>query len=416
MAKDGTITIPVDSKESTAASSDGDRSPNPLQSQTDGLSNTDHRAPSPSKYHIPVKPKPPKRKSKDRPGGKKKKRKTKSDVQLPPEVLSRIFSSAMDSDPICALDLLVPDWRICKRENPLLEKCLEITRVVTYTRGSDGKASRLAVNFGHGDRDHIFLPMKSLDDRLLRLNKRYYNEVVRSFFQEGTQVFHFAADTVPENITDESFLEPEGKTFPIRGRRTLDIIPFDDETTNPPKKKTPNGETYIFKILRHVVIHSPLSLMDVDARTIVGPEAQISEANLEALDIDIDFDRAAPLWLSWSQMPMLESVLLDLRIYSHDLNTRRGIVGKSEIIRQAREMGRWLRLKLLVISGLQSYSFETSYESYTAKRVEEDDEIDGEPNWIKIFMAAVRPGGKLILVDRLMDETPKLPPLRTKEA
>ncbi|KAI1410890.1 hypothetical protein F5Y13DRAFT_191970 [Hypoxylon sp. FL1857] len=325
-----------------------------------------------------------------------------------------VFSSAIDSDPICAFDLLVPDWSVCKREDPLLERYLEITRVVTYTPGNDSKASSLNVSFDHDDRDHILLPIKSLDDRLLRLNKRYCNEVVRSFFQEGTQVFRFAADTVPADVLEESFISSVESVFPIRGRRALDILPFDDEITNPPKKKTPNGETHIFKILRHIVIHSPLSLMDVDARSLVGQDTIIDEANLEALDVDIDFDRASPMWVSWSQMTRLESVLLDLRIYSHDLNTTRGIVGKGEIMRQAREMGRWLRLKLLVIAGLQSYTFETDYNDYTTKRVEEDDGIDGEPNWIKIFMGAVRPGGKLVLVDRLMDETPKLPSLEVE--
>ncbi|KAI1136909.1 hypothetical protein F5Y05DRAFT_419831 [Hypoxylon sp. FL0543] len=386
----------MDFKELVATSSDGNSYPDILQSHAIGSSATDSQ--------------PPKRElSPSEDGLREKKRKMNAAVRLPPEVLSRILSRAMDSDPICAFDLLVPDWSVCKRENPLIEKYLEMTRVVTYTRGSDRKASSLTVNFDHNDRDHIFLPMKSLDDRLLRLSKTCHNDAVRSFFQEGTQVFHFSTDSVPENVGDESFLNYTERAFPIRGRRTLDIIPFDDETARSPKKVMPDGETHLYKILRHVVIHSPLSLMDVDARIVVGPESQINDVNLEALDIDIDFDRAAAMWLSWSQMPKLESVLLDLRIYSHDLNTNRGIVGKNEIIRQAREMGRWLRLKLLVIAGLQSYTFETSYHSYTAKRIEKDEEIDGEPNWIKIFMAAVRPGGRLILIDRLMDETPMFP-------
>ncbi|KAI1397278.1 hypothetical protein F4819DRAFT_503575 [Hypoxylon fuscum] len=318
------------------------------------------------------------------------------------------FADPIDSAPRCALDLLVPDWKACNREDPLRERALKLTRVVTYMRGVDGKGDNFTTTFGHDDGDHIFLPMKSLDDRILRINTRYHSETLRSYFNEGTQVFQLTADTIPSDATGESFLVNWRDAFPMRGQRSRSILPFDDEQPGALKRKIPNGSPYIFKLLRHIVIHSPLALINVDARTMIGIDAKISDDNLEALNKAIDLDRASHLWLSWSEMPMLQSVLLDLRIYGHDLNTDRGCISKGEIVERAKEMGRWLRLKLLVIAGLQSYSFNTSYELYTAKRIMEDDEVDGEPNWIKIFMPAVRPGGKLVLVDRLNEE-PKLP-------
>ncbi|KAI1100241.1 hypothetical protein F4804DRAFT_344897 [Jackrogersella minutella] len=330
----------------------------------------------------------------------KKKRGLQGGAQLPSEILSMIISRAIDSEPRCALDLLVPDWNVCKQENPLLEILLELTRVVTYTRGLEGNDSSLTVSFDHGD-DDILLPIKSLDGSILKLDKWCYNEAVRLFFQYSTQVFQLAADVVPNNIAEQYFLEHRGDCYPIRGQRSREFLHFDDEWPIVPKKQTPGGESYIFNLLRHIVVRSPLTLMD----------KEISDANLEAFDTAIDHDRSSPIWLSWSQMPMLESVLLDLRIYSHDLNTDRGCVGKDEIIRRAQEMGRWLKLKLLVIAGLQSYSFSTSYRSYTAGNIDKEDEMNGEPNWIKIFMCAVRPGGKLVLVDRLTDATPDIPHL-----
>ncbi|KAI2463250.1 hypothetical protein F4781DRAFT_417218 [Annulohypoxylon bovei var. microspora] len=228
--------------------------------------------------------------------------------------------------------------------------------------------------------------MKALDDRLLTLNKWCYNETVRSFYQEATQVFQLAQDTLPEDITQESFLTHIEETYPIRGQFLREFLPFDDDLPRVANRMTPDGRSYAFKLLRHLVVHSPLALMGVSARSMVGPGTGISDDNLEALDMAIDLDRASPIWLSWSQMPKLESVLLDLRVYSHDINTDRGCIGKYEIIRRAQEMGRWLKLKLLVIAGLQSYAFATSYESYTTERIECEDEIGGEPNWIKIFM------------------------------
>ncbi|OTA91080.1 hypothetical protein M434DRAFT_13395 [Hypoxylon sp. CO27-5] len=379
-------------------------SPAMIQSPMDGLSGTNHHVSIPSRYHLPVNPRPLKRK-RDTPedrSGERKKQKRKL-IQVPPVLVAKVLSYAMDADPTCVLDLLVPDWHVCQRKFRRIERQMEVSRIVTYTRSSDSEASSFRVNFDHDDSDHVFLPTKSFDYRILRLGLFYGNEVIRAFSKESVQVFKFSADAIPANITEESFLEPLVNVFPIRGRRTVDVLPYDDETSPRPKKKTPGGETYIFKLLRHIVIHSPLRLMYADARRIVDPDTQISDANLEALDMDIDFDRASSLWLSWSQMPMLESVLLDLRVYSHDTNTWRGIVSKEDVIRRAREMCRCLRLKLLVIAGLQSYSFKVSYRCYTVQRIEEDDEIDGEPNWFKLFMGALRPGGKLILVDRLAD-------------
>ncbi|KAI1453464.1 hypothetical protein F4805DRAFT_470060 [Annulohypoxylon moriforme] len=326
-----------------------------------------------------------------------------ADPSLPLDVFGMILSKAMDTEPKCALDLLVPDWNACKREHRTLEKSLQLTRVVTYIRGVGCQPSNLTADFDHGD-EHILLPMKALDDRVLTLNKWCYNETVRLFFQKGTQVFQLAKDTLPENIAEQGFLTHVEDTYPLRGAEMRKFLPFDDDLPEVANRMIPFGETYIFKLLRHLVIHSPLALLEVSASTMVDPNMEISEGNLEALDMAIDLDRATPIWLSWSQMPQLESVLLDLRIYSHELNTERGCMGKDEIIRRAQEMGRWLNLKLLVIAGLQSYDFATSYESYTAERIEEEDEINGEPNWIKIFMPAVQPGGRIILVDRLADD------------
>ncbi|KAI0160953.1 hypothetical protein GGR52DRAFT_562311 [Hypoxylon sp. FL1284] len=332
------------------------------------------------------------------------KRKIKDIDQLPLAVLSAVWSRCSDSSPRCALDLLVPDWRVCDRENPLLEKASAVTQVVTYTRCVDGGVGTFSTMFGHGDNDHILLPMKSLQDRLLVVNAWSSNETVRLFFQGGTQVFELAENHLPKDIAGEYLLENWRDMFPMRSKRLRDVLPFDDEQPEE-KRKTLDSPPYIFKLLRHLVVNSPLTLIDVDAQNMVGSRTDISEAGLEALNKAIDLDRTSHLWLSWSQMPLLESVLLDLRIYSHDANTDRGCVGKAEIVERAREMGRWLRLKLLVIAGLQSYSLTTRYGSYCAGagQIEEDDEVDGEPNWVKIFMPAVRPGGKLVLVDRRVD-------------
>ncbi|KAI2606568.1 hypothetical protein GGR54DRAFT_644182 [Hypoxylon sp. NC1633] len=403
MAKEGVISIPMDIRSPTEIPSNRDSYLTLPPFSAGHMPDADHFTHSGSNHDLDSGTQ--KRKLEISKGDcqEQKRRKTEMDIQLPPEIMSMIISSAIDSEPRCALDLLVPDWSTCIRGNPELEKELDLTRIVTYTRGVGKQSSTLSTMFGHEYRGDILLSMKSLDDNILRLNAWYCNEAVRSFFQEGTQTFHLGVGDLSDDVAKESSQKSWNKSFPIRGERLKDILPFDDEPIETIKRRMPSGTPYTFRLLRHIVVHSPLTLMKVDACSLAGPDTKISDANLELLDVAIDLDRGSPLWLSWSQMPMLESVLLDLRIYSHDLNTDRGCLCKSDIIGRAQEMSRWLQLKLLVIAGLQSYSFETSYKSYTAERIEEDDEVDGEPNWIKVFMPAVRPGGKLILVDRLID-------------
>ncbi|KAI1370686.1 hypothetical protein F4677DRAFT_437915 [Hypoxylon crocopeplum] len=400
MVNDGVISIPVDIEQAAPPSPKGD-TPSKLQLlPKHHLHSADQSTSSKSLSGVDIGLRSPKCEldiSEDSP--REKKRRKISNPQLPLEFLSMVLSRMADAKPVCALDLLVPDWNACNREGPRPKEALEPIRVVTYTLGTNSKASTLSTTLGHGDKDHIFLPMKVLDNDLMGLNTWCHSECIRLFYLEGTQVFSLGTDELPEDVADESFLENWWDTFPLRGQRSLNILPFDDEQSEAPKE-TVSGTLLIFKLLRHIVVHSPLALMEVDARSVLGAETEISTENLEALNNAIDLDRASHLWLSWLRMPMLESVLLDLRIYSHDLNTDRECISKANLIRKAREMGRCLRLKLLVIAGLQSYSFKTSYESYTAEQIEEMDELDGEPNWIKIFMPALRPGGRLILVDR----------------
>ncbi|KAI1799706.1 hypothetical protein F4811DRAFT_567806 [Daldinia bambusicola] len=331
--------------------------------------------------------------------------KTATVTSLPLEIISKILSESLYSESQCAFNLLVPEWHACELYNPLSSNNpLNLTRVATYTRGTADEVGSFETTFGHGNDGHVFLPI-IVPSRLLMINKCWNNEIMRICLLEGAQIFDLAADGLPHRVAEEFLLTAQEDIFPIRGKRLKGILPYDDEPPGAEKRAMLSGSPLIFKLLRHIIVRSPLTLMKVDARSMVGSGVQINDDNLEALDWRIDLDRGSPLWLSWSQMPMLESVLLDLRIYSHDLNTERGCIGKGEIIRRAQEMCRWLRLKLLVIAGLKSYSFDTSYNAYSVELIEQVDEIDGEPNWIKTFLPALRPGGQLILVDRLTDES-----------
>ncbi|KAI5925440.1 hypothetical protein F4810DRAFT_718333 [Camillea tinctor] len=327
-------------------------------------------------------------------------------LRLPLEVYSMVISQAVEMDPCCALDILVPDWNICKRQNPKLEKALEITRIVTYTRGTKSEKGKLSFNYGHDENDHILLPRKRFDVGLATADKWGYKEVSKEFYQGNTHVFQLGL----KSFMDSSSVSPLAlarRRFPLRGDRMQDILPFDDE--GPCRKQmSPWKDAPIYTDLRHIAIHSPLNVADVDSTNMVMP-LHMQGFNLETLDTLLDNDRSASLRLSWSRMPQLESVLLDLRIFSSDLNVEIQCLTREHIIERAEEMGRHLNLKLLVIAGLQSYLYETRYESITVDRIENEATVNEEPNWIKLFRTSLQPGGQLILVDRTIDEQPSLP-------
>ncbi|KAI0597737.1 hypothetical protein F4775DRAFT_558390, partial [Biscogniauxia sp. FL1348] len=58
----------------------------------------------------------------------------------------------------------------------------------------------------------------------------------------------------------------------------------------------------------------------------------------ETLYTLLNNDRSTSLRLSWSRMPQYESVLLDLHIYSSDLNADVRCLRKKHVIEQTQEM------------------------------------------------------------------------------
>lgn len=329
---------------------------------------------------------------------RQKRRKVENLTYLPLEMIAAVVSQVLVSKPICALSLVVPDWRICDRKKSQLGNCLGTTRIVTYIRGVRFQVGSLSYAFDHVENDHILTPGTVFDPDAVLVSVGFSSEYLREFYRSNTHVFNLGmGDFASEAVLDWRNHQP------LRSQRLGEILPFDDEDMNIVKRKTVLAPAPIYRYLRHIVVHSPLKLMLVNAESLGIREGGGGQSETEALNNALDLDRSAHLWLSWSQMPKLESLYLDLRIYSHDLNTERRCLSKSQVMGRAQEMGRHLRLKILMLAGLQSYGFHVAYEGVTAQDVEGWDEIGGEPNWIRIFSPAVREEGKIILVDRLID-------------
>ncbi|KAI0873484.1 hypothetical protein GGS24DRAFT_490665 [Hypoxylon argillaceum] len=314
-----------------------------------------------------------------------------------------IISHAQLAEPRCALSLVVPDWEICAGGTSELEKSSRITRIVTYVRSMGVQVGTLSHTSEHGDDDHILTPTRSFDENVVTVNVSFASEYTRNYYRGHTHVFTLGTTTsLPSRAVEEMLGNNGGPLQPLRGQRVKSILPFDDEPFDEATRRKA-AATPIYQHLRHVAVHSPLELMRVNAESLKWAGHVSHEVDPDTLNDALDLDRSAHLWLSWSRMTNLESVFLDLRIYSHDVNTERRCLAKAQVIERAREMGRHLQLQMLMLAGLQSYSFHAVYDGITARDIEEIDEMNGEPNWIKIFRPAVRPGGKIVLVDRLTD-------------
>ncbi|KAI1818954.1 hypothetical protein F4861DRAFT_534834 [Xylaria intraflava] len=268
--------------------------------------------------------------------------------------------------------LVVPDWHICQENKMHFHPTQKSTQTVTYTKGTKYEVATLTSSFDHGIDVNILTPIVSLNQDALTINVQFSSDYIQHFNRNHTHVF-----------TLEKILVTDWKNLmPLRSQKMRAILPFDDEPINTTKRKMIPLSTPIYQNIRHIVHNICKQLLN------------------DALNLD----RSAHLWLSWSQMPKLESVFLDLRVYSSGLNTEQKWLSKFDIIARARIMGQYLQLKILMIAGLQSYEFKIEYEGRTASDLEQWDKIENEPNWIKIFGPAIREGGKIILVDKYIDE------------
>lgn len=330
--------------------------------------------------------------------------------RLPPELMAMVISQMLVTEPRCALGLVAPDWHICGAEaDGSPRRSPGLFQVVTYTRGMEFRTGALSCSSSHGDGDHILTHMADLDPNVMALNAGCAWEHTRELYRRNTHVFTPATSDMPEEIIDEiarslGIDSDRINSIPRRrSRRSELILPFDDESPGITKPEPDLFTVPLHCHLRHIVVYSPLRLMDIDAETLSAPQNTHTQREIQDMNYALDRERWAHLRLSWSQMPQLESVFLDLRLYSHDLNTRWRCLSKYQIMDRAAEMGRHLQLRTLVLCGLQSYSFYTTYKGLTAQDIERENKIGDQPNWIRIFRPALREGGRIVLVDRPED-------------
>lgn len=183
------------------------------------------------------------------------------------------------------------------------------------------------------------------------------------------------------------------------------------------KDSLPGGERseggaprYLYQRLRHLVVNTVPALAGVqadDLGTVPSVWLPAASRNLVYLAERLDYERRANLLMRWDALESLETLFLDLRGYSMP-ETRFLYFG--DVVRLAQGLA-GKRLKLLVIAGLRSWR------DYPGTEPLGIDEVEGgvwDPedrvwvnasggravNWWRAFARAVRPGGRLVFVDR----------------
>lgn len=176
---------------------------------------------------------------------------------------------------------------------------------------------------------------------------------------------------------------------------------------------------YAFERIRHLVVNSVPALAGIEAEDLgMMPATRCpqTQRNLEYLEERLEHERGAHLRIRWDAMERLETLCLDLRGYSMPEHSYLWV----EDVFQLAQSLRGKRLKLLVIAGLRSFGY---YSGFDPERIEDVEGGTWDPvlgawmskkkgvgiNWWKMFEGTVRPGGRLVFVDK-SNEDGLLPP------
>ncbi|KAK1769403.1 hypothetical protein QBC33DRAFT_617557 [Phialemonium atrogriseum] len=299
--------------------------------------------------------------------------------QLPLELIIKILAMSLEEEPVCAFNLLAPEWNLCGRQH--------------------GGQGHLSTTFDHCSKDCIHLPLMHDPRGLPPLEPYLDRELVKEWSGTNTMVL----GQTPWYIGPLSDSELARKA----------MVPPVPGTTGAPI-------TFIYERIQHLVLNTVPSLWDLkntDFGTMPDYPQDIAPGVLEAIDAQLAVERSFHLIADWAAMTRLESVFLDVRPFS------RSKLGEADIAAAACGLaGRGL--KLLVVAGLRSFEYYTGPEPMEMgpDSDAEDDGKDGgrayNPggwDWIRLFRDAVRPGGKLILVDKQLDAIRPLPFCRSDQ-
>jgi hypothetical protein len=197
-----------------------------------------------------------------------------------------------------------------------------------------------------------------------------------------------------------------------------DLIPMAE-----PLEPGETSDPYYSQI-RHLMLCTSLEVWrlkfpDIVTMPISGSMTPRVQRTLNNIETSLMMERSDCFCLDWERLGKLESLFLDLRGYSWSVTVDEELLGVDDVGFLARTLGLYHKanLKLLVIAGLRSYGLYPGAQELDVETAEKGESTVGpdphqypvDPsakdgvNWIMMFRDALRPGGKLILVDKRSD-------------
>ncbi|KAK4152452.1 hypothetical protein C8A00DRAFT_34868 [Chaetomidium leptoderma] len=314
-----------------------------------------------------------------------------------------------------------------------------------------GGPGTISTTFDHAAQDHLCLPllrdpretMMMEEEGGRRLLPRYYRrELVRRWAGRSVVMASQRLNLSLGPLCGSWLSSPEAVEglLVLRERKTVRLLPFGDDfvvssreegervhgVEGWEKDRLPavfsgedhqgdgdgdgGGPRYLFQRLRHLVVNCVPAFAGLEAfdlGTVPSTWDLQASRNLVCLAERLEYERLANLLLRWDALERLESLCLDLR--GHTLPKNRYLYVE-DVVGLAQSLA-GKGLGLLVVAGLRSCGWYPGPYALTMDEVEGgvwDASLEAwvsergqkEVNWWKMFKPAVRPGGRLVFVDR----------------
>lgn len=343
--------------------------------------------------------------------------------QLPRELITKILALALETEPICAFKLFVPEWHLCPARHGELDSILRTTRFDTYTvRGPD--QGDISTTFSHKGEDCIYLPvMWDPNGWELPFDEHMHRELVKEWSGRAMMVFGQKAGNLG-SLMEPDITKKIRESILLRHPSAVATLPFRDLGADhrqwivPPvpgrtleEEEEAGTAIYLYDRVRHVMLNTDPTLWSLTAAEFRHPDDElsgVSEETLDAVQVRLEEEQFAHLFARWHSMPRLESLFLDVRQYTkHSFEDV-----EEKTMRDAAEGLAGMELDLLVVAGLRSYASYPGPEEMVEEDLKAGDSgglYMGGGSRIRLFGRAVKVGGRLILVDKRMDTLHRLP-------
>ncbi|KAK1671198.1 hypothetical protein BDP55DRAFT_560945 [Colletotrichum godetiae] len=320
---------------------------------------------------------------------------------LPLELQKHIIYDYLTVSSPCLLSLFVPDWAVCARASDPVNEIYDLQRIDVYTKGGGSVQGKYECGVRHGDGHHAPFPlMRQADDGwgdqqhqqhgallLDELGKRFpvaMDWALRDLGRNGLRVFEQVwprghDDGIGRCMASGALVFCEGG----RGRGR-------DADYPRPTGTVPTNLGMPLLLPRHLLFNSLPSDPWLQLRL---RRNAVTDFRCEMAFV-IERGPEEFVAVDWTAMTQLETLFLDLRTYAAQGG---GTFLRDGIRRAAVKMG-CLRLRCLVVAGLRTG------EKYGRSRggawETDEEEVDGEVNWVQVFAPALEEGGRLVFVDR----------------